>query len=238
MKLIHIAILAAFTCLAACSQDDQVMYQQDPRIYFTKNVVNADSLVYSFAVVDASLMKDTAWLTFRIMGLPSDKDRVINIAVSDTSTAKQGYHFDIGPLVMPADSFQKRVPVVLYRKPGMKDSILTIDFSIQESADFKPGYSDKPVASVPIDRLHYKISVTDQLLKPARWDASLAVSFGAYSETKLRFMIQSTGKTDWNSTIFPADQQFLIQTVKYALYIYEDQYGPLMDENNERVEFP
>ncbi|WP_341835695.1 DUF4843 domain-containing protein [Chitinophaga pollutisoli] len=237
MKLRYIAILSAFASLAACRQDDRLMYQQDSRIYFTKNVVNADSLVYSFAVKDASLMKDTAWITLRIMGLPADKDRAINIAVSDTSTAKLGYHFEMGPLVMPADSFQKRIPVILYRKPGMKDSILTIDLSVQESADFKPGYNDKP-ASSPIDRLHYKISVTDQLLKPARWDVSLAGSFGAYSETKFRFMIQSTGKTDWNSTIFPADQQFLIQTVKYALYKYEEQFGPMIDENGDRVEFP
>lgn len=238
MKRYHIAMLFALFCLAACSQDDRLIYQEDARIYFSKFVTNPDSTDYSFAVKDASLQKDTVWLTLRIMGSAAGKDRSLQLSVSDTSTAKQGYHFDFGPLVVPANAFEARVPVILYRKPGLQDSILTIDLAVAESPDFKPGYNDRPSANSPIDRLHYKISLTDQLLKPARWDVSLAGSFGTYSRTKFRFMILETGKTDWNATIFPADQQFLIQTVKYALYRYEEANGPMMDENNERVEFP
>lgn len=237
MKRRYIIILSAILGLAACSQDDRLMYEEDPRIYFSKFVTNADSIDYSFAVKDASLMQDTVWLTLRIMGSTTDKDREIRLGVSDTSKAREGYHFSFGPLVVPASQFEARVPVVLYRKPGLKDSLLTIDLAVEESKDFKPGYNDKP-GNAAIDRLHYKISVTDQLLKPARWDVSLAGSFGTYSQVKFRFMILETGKTDWNSTIFPGDLQFLIQTVKYALYKYEEANGPMLDENGARVVFP
>ncbi|RPD39620.1 DUF4843 domain-containing protein [Chitinophaga barathri] len=238
MKLHHIAILFALLGLAACSQDERLVYQEDPRVYFSKFSTNPDSTDYSFAVKDASLLQDTVWLTMRVMGSAAVKDREIRLRVSDTSKAREGYHFNFGPLVMPANAFEARLPVILYRKPGLRDSVLTIDLAVEESKDFKPGYNDRPTTSSPIDRLHYKISVTDQLLKPARWDVSLAASFGTYSQVKFRFMILETGKTNWNETIFPGDMQFLIQTVKYALYKYEETNGPLLDENGVRVVFP
>jgi hypothetical protein len=237
MKRSHITILFALLCLMACSQDERLMYQEDPRVYFSKFVTNPDSTDYSFAVKEAGLMQDTVWVTMRIMGSAMGKDREIRLSVSDTSKAKQGYHFNFGPLVMPANAFETRIPVILYRKPGLKDSLLTIDLAVEGSADFKPGYNDLP-PSAALDRLHYKISVTDQLLKPARWDNSLASSFGTYSQVKFRFMIIETGKTNWNETIFPGDMQFLIQTVKYALYKYEEANGPMLDENGVRVVFP
>ncbi len=223
--------------LAACGKDDRLMYKEDPRIYFSKFATNPDSTDYSFGVKPATLLTDTVYLTLRIMGTATDKDREIKLKIADSSKAKAGYHYNIGPLVMPANAYEVRVPVYLYRKAGLKDSIVTIDFTVVESKDFKPGYGDKPGISV-YDRLHYKISFNDQLLKPASWDSRLATSFGVYSATKFKFMIQATGKTDWNSTIFPGDQNFLIQTVKLALYNYEQANGPMLDENGVRVVFP
>ncbi|MRG47390.1 DUF4843 domain-containing protein [Chitinophaga sp. SYP-B3965] len=223
--------------LAACGKDNRVMYKEDPRIYFSKFATNPDSTDYSFGVKPVGLLTDTAYLTFRIMGTAVDKDREIKVTIADSSKAKAGYHYNLGPLVMPANAYEVRVPVYLYRKPGLKDSIVTIDFTIEESKDFKPGYNDKPGLNV-YDRLHYKISLNDQLLKPASWDSRLALSFGVYSKTKFNFMIVTTGKTDWNSTIFPGDQNFLIQTVKLSLYNYEQANGPMLDENGVRVVFP
>lgn len=236
--IFSIVISLAASVFSGCSKDERIMYKEDPRVYFTKNVVNADSVIYSFGVKPVEQVTDTVLITLRIMGDATDYDREINIAISDTSTAKAGYHFSFGPLIMPADSFQVRIPVYLYKQPGLKDSIVTIDLEIAESKDFKPGYSDIPSTIYRMDRLHYKISLTDQLLKPAVWDSRLAVSFGTYSEVKFRFMILATAKTEWNNTIFPGDLNFLIQKVKYALYEYEQANGPMIDENGSRVEFP
>lgn len=225
--------------LAACGKDDRVMYKEDPRIYFSKFVNNPDSVDYSFGVKPAELLTDTVYLTLRIMGTATDKDREIKLTIADSSKAKAGYHYNIGPLVMPANAYEVRVPVILYRKPGLKDSIVTVNFIIAESKDFKPGYSDKPNPLINVyDRLHYKISFNDQLLKPTVWDSRLAVNFGVYSTTKFKFMILTTGKTDWNGTIYPGDQNFLIQTVKLSLYNYELANGPMLDENGVRVVFP
>jgi hypothetical protein len=80
--------------------------------------------------------------------------------------------------------------------------------------------------------------MTDQLIKPVNWDGSLLSSFGPYSKVKYQFMITSTGKPDWAVTIFPSEQNYLVQACKEALFAYEQQNGPLIDENGVRVTFP
>lgn len=238
-KIVIYAALFFSTLFAACTKDERLMYQEDPRVYFTKFVTNADSIVYSFATGPEDLTVDTAWLNFRIMGTAADRDRVINLKTVDTSTAIAGYHYAVQPLIIPAGEYTARIPVLLYRRPGLKDSVVDVVFEVAESADFKPGYEDRTsTISQRYDRLHYKISINDQLLKPANWDNSLVWSFGAYSTTKFKFMIDVTGRTIWTGAIYPGDQYFYIQALKLALYNYEQANGPMLDENGERVVFP
>jgi hypothetical protein len=238
-KLIIYAALLCSALMTACSKEDRLMYEQDARVYFSKYVTNSDSVVYSFATGPEDIIVDTAWLNFRIMGDAVGHDREIKLKVLDSSTAVAGYHYAVQPLVLPANEFTATVPVLLYRRPGLKDSMVHVVFEIAESGDFKPGYNDKPNPFAhKYDRLHYKISINDQLLKPGNWDNSLAPNFGTYSMTKFKFMIDVTGKTVWTGSIYPGDLQYLIQTVKLALYNYEQANGPMYDENGEQVVFP
>lgn len=227
---------------ASCTKEDLIPYEQDPRIYFSKVIRNSgkygDSINYTFGVKPLDLQVDTVILQLNIMGLATDADRTINLMVEDSSTAVKGYHYNFGPLVMPAGKYTTEIPVLIYKRPGMKDSTLLLYLAIGESKDFKPGYTDKTTTSSVRDRLHYKISMTDQLIKPSNWDNSLVSSFGAYSKVKYQFMITSTGKTEWDVTIFPSEQNYLVQACKEALYNYEQQHGPLIDEAGNRVTFP
>ncbi|MCK7558214.1 DUF4843 domain-containing protein [Chitinophaga sedimenti] len=239
LQLFICSLLLGSVLLTACGKDDRLMYKEDPRIYFTKFITNPDSIIYSFATGSNTITQDTAWLTFRVIGSAADRDRVIAVHALDSSTAKAGYHYEIKNLFMPKGEFEVRVPVILYRRPGLKDSTLHVVFEIDTSADFLPGYSDVPnPAANKLDRWHYKLTVTDMLLKPSNWDNSLAVSFGTYSETKFRFMIAITGRTTWTGAIYPGDLAYYIQSVKLALYNYEQANGPMMDEKGERVTFP
>lgn len=238
MKLHLIAILLMATMMSvSCNKQNNIMYKEDPRVYFKKVNVISDSLVYSFGVKANSVISDTVYLQLRIMGTATGYDREINIHFSDTSTAKAGYHFNLGPLVMPANKYETKIPVYLYRKPGLKDSIVTADFIIGASKDFQPGYNDKITYGVT-DRLHYKISITDKLSKPANWDGSLLPYFGIYSLVKLQYMIQVTGRTDWTVLIYPNELNALTQQVKLALSEYETANGKMLDENGAVIEFP
>lgn len=226
--------------LAGCKKAEELRYKEDPRVYFTKFIVNPDSVIYSFAVQPDSVVTTTVPLTVRIMGSAVDHDRTFNIVVDDSSTAKQGYHFSMGAMVMPANEFQAVVPVTLYRKRGLQDSLLNIYFTIGESKDFKPGFDDIPVTGYQKTRLHYKVTFNDYLLKPTLWDCCLSGYLGNYSETKFRFIILNTGKTTWTSALdtTPGIMNFVTTTVRNALFEYEAANGPLLDENGQRVTFP
>ncbi len=206
-------------------------------MYFTKYVTNPDSIIYSFAVQPNDVTTTTVPLTFRIMGTAVNRDRVINLQVDDSSTAKVGYHFTIGKLVIPANEYQAVVPVTIYRKPGLKDSLLNAYFTVKESADFKPGYDDYASTFNKKTRLQYKITVNDYLLKPTSWECCIASYLGAYSATKFRFVILVTGKTSWDSALdrTPGIMNFVTSTAKNALRDYEAANGPMLDENGQPV---
>lgn len=217
-----------------CTHDRQLMYKDDPRIYF----VQGRAVEYNFSTKEASFTTDTFYIPLRIMGTSKNTERSFSVVIDDSSTAKKGYHFDFGAQVVAADSFSRNLPVYVYRRSGLKDSVVNAYLTIGETADFKPGYSDKYLTIDSLNKLHYKITLSDQLLKPSRWDTYWVNYFGDYSKTKFLFLIQSTGRTDWNSSPFPQDMNFLVQTAKFALYNYEQANGHLIDENNQRVEFP
>ncbi|MFY7838913.1 MAG: DUF4843 domain-containing protein [Lacibacter sp.] len=232
-----IATLAIGLSLAGCSKNDRLMYEEDPRIYFYTNAI----VDYTFAVRPASYTVDTLYIPIRIMGSAQNRQRTFNLKVEDSSTAKLGYHLTFAPLVIPANAYQISLPVYLHRKPGLKDSVVTAHISIAESADFKLGYINGVTGTGTtgvLDRLHYRINITDQLTKPTNWDTYWVNHFGVFSKVKFQFLIQVTGKTSWNSSPLPQDLNFLVQTAKYALYNYEQANGPLMDENGVRVVFP
>lgn len=232
-----IATLVIGLSLAGCSKNDRLMYEEDPRIYFYTSAI----VDYTFAVRPASYTVDTLYIPVRIMGSAANRDRTFNLKVEDSSTAKLGYHITFAPLVIPANTYQISLPVYLHRKPGLKDSVVTAHISIAESADFKLGYINgltNTGTAGTLDRLHYRINITDQLTKPANWETVWVNYFGVFSKVKFQFLIQVTGRTSWTSTGLPQDLNFMIQTAKYALYNYELANGPLMDEFGNRVVFP
>jgi hypothetical protein len=183
-------------------------------------------------------MTDTVYMTMRIIGSAAKTDRVINVIPDASSTAIQGYHYQFGKLVMPADSFQVRLPVYVFRKPGLKDSIVNLNLSVGTSADFKPGFDDF-VRNSKSDRLHFKISITDRLVKPGRWDGYWVNYFGAYSEAKFQFIILVTGKKEWEGVAYPQDIDYMITSVREALRVYKETNGhPMLDESGNEITLP
>jgi hypothetical protein len=242
MKLISFILITGTLVfiLAGCKKAEELRYQEDPRVYFSKFIVNPDSVIYSFGVQPDSVVQTVLPLTVRIMGSAVNQDRVVNITVDDSSTAKQGYHFKIGSMVIPANEYQATIPVTIYRRPGLQDSLLHIFFTIAESKDFKPGFDDIPGTLYKKTRLHYKMSFNDYLLKPTRWDCCISTYLGAWSEVKFRFVILVTGKITWESAIdlTPGIMNFVTTTAKNALRDYETANGPLLDENGQQITFP
>jgi hypothetical protein len=232
MKLIVKNIKAALLVLiasflfASCAKNKELLFDQSAAIYVSST---PDSAEYSFATSPTTVTLDTVMMNFRIIGTASNKDREIKLVPRAISTAKPGYHYNVGKALVKANEYTAEVPVYLYRRAGLKDSTLLVILDIQENADFKIGYPKQ---------LRYKLTISDILTKPAIWDNVWTPYFGEYSQVKFRFLLTATGRTDWTSYPFPADSRYLSQRARNALLEYNQTYGPLIDENGAEVFFP
>lgn len=240
-RIIYIGFLCSIIALCySCKEDDKLMYEEDARVYFLKRNTSAtvDSIDYSFALESDVIQADTVLLPFRIMGFPKNYDRAIKLQLLAGSTAKENYHFKIENLYIPANSSDGEAFLILYRKPGLKDSIVTGILQVVASEEFNPGYFDNGWGASR-DRTTYKFTISDKLTKPAIWDTRWASMFGTYSDVKIRFLAQATGYRTWNVAVgLPQDQNQMLQKARLALYEYELANGPLLDENNQRVIIP
>jgi len=205
---------------------------------------NIDSLNYSFVDKNSSVTMDTVWLPVRIAGDTADHDRPIKLAViSAGTTAVAGTHYKLLNYVMPKDSFQTSLGVVLIRDPSLQDTSVVLDLQLQPSTDFPVLMKDTLMADgAYYSRKSIRIIITDRLIKPSNWDTYLVSYFGAYSEVKFRFMtgvlgVSSFPNTGPNALKYPQIQYY--QTVvRNALVDYNAAHGPLIDENGTPVTFP
>lgn len=227
-KIIKNTLLMLITVIliASCTKDNELLFNEDNLVYVDEF---KDSTDYSFAAAPESVISDSILVNFRIIGTASAKDREIKLAPTANSTAKVGYHYKVGKALIKAGQFSARIPIYLYRKPGLKDSTLLLILNIVESQDFKPGF--------PRD-IRYKITLNDVLNKPTNWETSWAPFFGSYSQVKFKFLIAVTGKSNWNSPPLPQDSRYLSQKARNALLEYNQQYGAMIDENGAEVFFP
>lgn len=246
-KILYSVCLALM--LLGCAKDERLMFEDEDRVYFTiiSSGINYsgpganDSLNYSFAFATVEVQKDTVYLRCRISGKAADRDRKINIVTEEGSDAKLGYHYDVINPIIPAGEYESAIPIIVYRKAGMQDSVVTARLRIVDSEDLLAGYNDVatawPVVRGKYTRQQFKLTITDRLVKPANWDNSWFSSFGEYSAVKIRFISNATGFTNWTGSVFPQDRAFLVQTAYYALYEYELANGDLLDEKGKPVKF-
>lgn len=205
---------------------------------------NVDSLNYTFVGKSDTVMTDTIWLAVRITGNTADHDRAIDLAVVNAgTTAVQGVHYKLLHYVMPKDSFQTNLGVVLLRDPSLLDTSVALNLQLKPSADFPASMKDTLMDDGRFyTRNNLRIIFTDRLIKPNNWDTYLVVFFGAYSETKFRFItgvlgVSSFPNTGPNAVKYP-QMQYYQNVVRNALVAYNAEHGPLIDENGNAVVIP
>ncbi|MDR0262474.1 MAG: DUF4843 domain-containing protein [Sphingobacterium sp.] len=235
------ASTALLFSILGCKEDDKLMFDDsDPKVSFDKRYAGTlvDSVNYSFAFQSKDIITDTVQLPVRIIGLPRNTDRNIAIALSAGSTAKEGYHYKLENMVIPANASDGTVDVIFFRRAGLKDSVITGELKIIANADFKPGYDDNAVSAV-LDRLTWRFTLTDKLEKPSIWDSYWKNLFGDYSNTKILFLTELLNYTNWNQGgLFPQDSNRMLAQARLGIYEYEKIHGPMIDENGNRVIIP
>lgn len=222
-------LLMAGSIVTGCRKDALEMYSSEPAIYFYSGVsaTATDSAAYNFILLPVTQTADTVYLPVRVQGFSAAKDRTISYTIADSSTAKEGTHFKMGPAIMRAGRYVDSIPVYLQRTKNMADSTLRLYISLKASADFSLGYTN---------HLIYKLTVTDRVVPPT-WNYTLSSTFGAYSNVKFRFIVSVLQITSFTG-LLPSQTAAMATKCKLALAEYEAINGPMLDENGVRVVFP
>ncbi|SHL97224.1 DUF4843 domain-containing protein [Chitinophaga sp. CF418] len=236
--------------LTACGKDEiSGSYNGQQSVYFIYNT-NAvysggiDSVSYTFVEKSSTMRQDTVWLPVRITGNASDHDRAIDlVVVADKTTAIADVHYRLLSYNMPKDSFTTRLGIVLLRDVSLRDTAVVLALSLQSSKDFPLLMKDTMMADgTYYNRSQARIIFTDRLIKPGNWDSYLVTFFGAYSETKLRFIASVLGIATFPSSGPDAlgypTLQYYQNAVRNALLAYNADNGPLIDENGNPVFIP
>lgn len=235
--------IALFTlgCLS-CEENKMEVYSDAPALYFDHSLDQADSINYSFFILDESVKRDTVWVTVNTMGALSDADRPFvlrqtNVGQPDAAVAGVHYiSFDDTSVkdyfVIPAGQAFQKIPVIFLRDKSLAMGSYRLELTIEPNENFKPG----------VDQWrNFILTTTDEAVKPKLWDTFWRYTFGStWGSVKMRFIIQHTGLTDFDTR--PSDYSYtswLGGTVKQALLEYNTAHpdAPLSEADGTLVTF-
>ena len=227
---IFLILLGGILIMGACTQKNELMFNESPSVYFYQSPGSQDpprdSINYTFLGKADTVTKYVVPVWVRITGVAVNRDRTFNVQIATGTTATQGTNFDIATGVIPAGKYDTRLNVTLKRTADLKTKQYSIFLKMVASTDFKTGYDAK---------LAYKIGFTEMAIKPANWPQSY---YGDYSAAKLTFMYQILGSNiDWGA--YPPVHMANSALLRTELAKYEKANGALIDAaTGVRVVFP
>lgn len=202
----YLLILIAFATLLSCDQKEVELYKQDAGIYF-RYVKEMQEKEYSF-FSEPNIEVKTLEIPVQITGdtLPFDRYFTVKIVEGDNTTASDDY-YSLGEGVVKAGRISGSVPITLYKKDDLINTMKSIEIELQPSEDFP---------NVDLNLCNYKISFTSKIIKPSNWDDYCVYFFGKYSEKWFNFIVEKTGVSDIGGTMSPS----------YYVYIYYYGFTP------------
>lgn len=131
---------AGLLLLASCRKAEIPFYQTDDDVYFSvvRDFVTYDTTIVTFAYTP-STTDTTMVLRVATLGKPVNRERNVRYRVIDTSSsaATLHTHFDLpDKLVVPADSVNCYLPVVMHKTPDMAKRTFSITLQLEPNDDF------------------------------------------------------------------------------------------------------
>lgn len=210
-KKCYLLLLLIPLMLSACQKEEIMVYQDDPGIYFT-----ASTYPYSFTE-DMGAQEKTINLPVKISGMLKDYDRNISVeAVFDSTTTVTSDLFQIGHGVVPKNSVDGTVAVILKRNTNVDTSVVYLKLKLTLSNDFTPVLSKTIL-----------VSWTGKIIQPVNWNW-LRYYFGTpFSTGWYMFMLKEAGVSSlpYSGTLSKTDPvtwwMSANQLVAYALKVKE-----------------
>jgi Domain of unknown function (DUF4843) len=215
MKKIVLIVIASLA-LFSCSQNERMLYEEKPAVYFADMSNEADSVVFTFTTT----AEDEATVNLKVTLLGAlYEDRMYSVVVNPGSTAKEGVHYEAlqEEYTYTAGKTSVNLPIRVMYNSDLDNNIVVLSVSLVANDQMDVGYPDKLTA---------RIMLTNQLVKPSYWDSLLSFYFGEYSKVKHQIL------TDIMGHDFPA--------TKAETEYYGDEYsiyGYWMHAGREAAEY-
>lgn len=238
--------------LAGCGKNDLQYFEEETpflNVWFGDGTVVRDSLTHNFAYSIAD--RDSIVFNYRIAGFPVDQDRPFELEVVEGDEDLIGIEF--GTYKVPAGEYEGRGTFYVKRPATSALPVFeTRDPKLTLRVKPSPHFQESPKGLRTLE-LVFKNAVT----KPDNWDQAsfpyqpLSMYFGAYSDVKYGFIIQTTGLANFSvyytvsptppvlpdNTITSVHAAFLRSQCRIALAEYVSQHGPVLDENDNPIAF-
>lgn len=200
------------------------MYEGEAGVYFAVPG-NATEVDYSFLTTTDDYID--AQITVQTLALPQNRDRHFNISVVQTaSTAKAGIDYEALPqsFVMPAGKTETVITVRLLCASHLEEESVSLTLRVEPQGDF--------TTTIP-ERSQLVLTWTNQLSKPANWDAIYKMYFGDYSRVKHRYTLAVLGWTQEQFLEAESDAERL--TFGGILMNTWFKENPTLDENGKEI---
>jgi hypothetical protein len=236
-----IPVLLLPLVIAACTQNEMLSYENDPALYFAGNTDNqSDSIIHSFFLLNSDVLRDTVLVRVNTMGKLSSQARPVVLVQANAGAegaAVAGVHYvpfddaSLKPLlqVLAGKAFAD-IPVVLIRDESLDTTKVRLELALVTNDYFRSGVAEKQ---------RFIITTTDLLEKPSmwnRWGTFLGASWGP---VKMRFLLDITGYTEWNTSPMISLAQYFGALAKQKLLEYNAAHPdePLKEANGDLVSF-
>lgn len=249
-------VMALFLGFISCEDEDKIpkaSYQ--PAVWFyasTEGVSSIGNMMdrfdekfsgsYSFYFHQEVETDTFALAEIRLLGMPADYDRKVNLVSGEGSTAVEGEHFEIVDNVLPAHAVSF-TPKVLLIKKNLGEDEKVIKFVLKPSGEFPAQVVGDTVSE---DKtfyvsLRYELKFSNHVAQPPYWK-QCSFYFGTWSRVKYEFMIEKLGRYWGVEPLSPSDMNDLNNDYLRIRRIYkewQDENGGkyMIDENGNSITF-
>lgn len=196
--------------------------------------LQTDSMEFTFARYSTEVTEYVVNAEINIIGKAADYDRDVVLTVVDSATTAESamYSFETS-VVIPAGEVVAPCDITLKRSAKLQDSTYRLKIAVTDEGEITSGVDEWNQLT---------IIFSDQLAKPTNWDEYLAPFFGEYSEVKYRFIISTTGVTEFTygqeGGMTWGEMYNYSVTMANALEEYNATHDtPMTDENGKLVTF-
>lgn len=246
MKYINNYIWLLFIVLFAqgCKEDTLSTYPEEEggdNIYFVEKFFrnSQDPMVrmISLGQTPTSVKDSLINILIRTTGEPSTEDRPVTVYAADTSSMKEGVHFDyVGSPKIRAGRVTDTLKVLLHRTEDLLTTRVYLNLQLKSNENFQTNIATKKNGSNVQDLLSLQLYMDDLFPVPYLWTTFSGKSlvegyWGPYSRKKVELMLEVM-KVD-ASVFYDSKKPFSIGTLlNFASYM---KYWLTKEENEGRI---